>query len=179
MELLAEVGFDALTVDAVAARAGVSRPTVYRRWPSKVHLVTHVLLQAAVPPPLPRTGSAREDLREFVELVVTGLVSSSLGWAVLAAAAEARREPELGDQLYERFIATRHAQIDAIVERGVADGELRTDLDADVVRDLVVGPLIYHWFATGEPMPADRVDQLFEVLWPMFSSDRQSPAAAG
>ncbi|ACU37597.1 TetR/AcrR family transcriptional regulator [Actinosynnema mirum] len=156
LALLHEVGFEALALDAVAARAGVSRPALYRRWPTKLHLVAHVLAESVAPMPDPDTGSAREDLR-----VLATTLLDALSWVLLAVHAEARRAPELG--LHERFLAGRHALVAEVVRRGVARGELRGDLAPDLVRDLLLGPLLYHWFATGERPSVDRV---FDHVWP-------------
>ncbi|WP_081915466.1 TetR/AcrR family transcriptional regulator [Saccharothrix sp. NRRL B-16314] len=156
LELLEEVGFDALTLDAVAARAGVSRPALYRRWSTKLHLVAHVLLADVIPMADPDTGSAREDLLRLANALVDGL-----SWVVLAVHAEARRVPGLVDG----FLADRHALIDGIVRRGVARGELRADVDPELVRDLLFGPLVYHWLATDRPRSPDTV---FDVVWPLF-----------
>ncbi|GAA2670305.1 transcriptional regulator, TetR family [Actinosynnema pretiosum] len=162
MSLLDEVGFEALALDAVATRAGVSRPALYRRWPTKLHLVAHVLAESAIPMPDPDTGSAREDLRALVTALVDGL-----SWVLLAVHAEARRAPELG--LHERFLAGRHALVARVVRRGVARGELRDDLAPELVRDLLFGPPLYHWFATGERASVDRV---FDHVWPTLVPGR-------
>ncbi|MFI7678818.1 TetR/AcrR family transcriptional regulator [Actinophytocola sp. NPDC049390] len=159
LALLDDVGFDALTLDAVATRAGVSRPALYRRWPTKLHLVAHVLTTSVVPMADPDTGSAREDLLLLAHALVDGM-----SWVVLAVHAEARRVPELG--LYERFLAGRHALVAEVVRRGVTRGELRAGLDPELVRDLLFGPLVYHWLATGEEYPAERV---FDHVWPTLT----------
>lgn len=163
LDLLDEVGFDALTLDAVAARAGVSRPALYRRWPTKLHLVAHVLLSEVVPMADPDTGSAREDLLRLAEALVGGL-----SWVVLAVHAEARRVPGLVDG----FLAERHALVERVVRRGVARGELRAGVDPELVRDLLFGPLVYHWLATDRARPAAEV---FDLVWPLVSAD---PGAA-
>ncbi|CCH34240.1 TetR/AcrR family transcriptional regulator [Actinosynnema sp. NPDC047251] len=156
--LLEEVGFDALTLDAVASRAGVSRPTLYRRWPTKLHLVAHVVANR-VPLADPDTGSTREDL-----LVLANALVSGLSWVVLAVHAEARRVPGLLDG----FLAGRHALVDGVVRRGIARGELRPDTDPELVRDLLFGPLVYHWLATDRPRSAETV---FDAVWPLFSQN--------
>ncbi|WP_447008554.1 TetR-like C-terminal domain-containing protein [Saccharothrix isguenensis] len=111
----------------------------------------------------PDTGSAREDLLHLATALVDGL-----SWVVLAVHAEARRVPGLVDG----FLADRHALVDRVVRRGVARGELRADADPELVRDLLFGPLVYHWLATGEPRSPDTV---FDVVWPLF---RVGPAVS-
>lgn len=170
LELLDELGLDALTLDAVAARAGVSRPALYRRWPSKLHLVTHVLMESVVPMSDPDTGSARSDLEQLASALVGGM-----SWVALAVHAEARRVPELGERLYTGFLAARHALVASVVRRGAERGELRADVDPELVRDLLFGPLVYHWLATGEVRSPDAV---FDLVWPMLTADRRPPAAS-
>ncbi|MBW4720199.1 TetR/AcrR family transcriptional regulator [Saccharothrix obliqua] len=154
LALLDEVGYDALTLDAVATRAGVSRPALYRRWPTKLHLVAHVVAEQ-VPMTDPDTGSARQDLLVLAESLVRGL-----SWVLLAVHAEARRVPGVLDG----FLAGRHALVAEVVRRGVARGELRADVDPVLVRDLLFGPLVYHWLATDEVLPAE---PLFAAVWPL------------
>ncbi|CAL9362996.1 putative HTH-type transcriptional regulator [Actinosynnema sp. ALI-1.44] len=165
LDLLAEVGYDALTLDAVASRAGVSRPALYRRWPTKLHLVAHAAL-ASVPMPDPDTGDVREDLVRMANALVDGL-----SWVVLAVHAEARRVPGLVDG----FLAERHAVVAEVVRRGVARGRLRADVDPELVCDLLFGPLVYHWLATDRRRPAEEV---FALVWPVISADRPAPGAS-
>ncbi|MFI9817527.1 TetR/AcrR family transcriptional regulator [Saccharothrix variisporea] len=157
LDLLAEVGYDALTLDAVASRAGVSRPALYRRWPTKLHLVAHAAL-AGVPMSDPDTGDAREDLLALANALVDGL-----SWVALAVHAEARRVPGLVDG----FLAGRHAMVAEVVRRGVARGQLRADVDPELVRDLLFGPLVYHWLATDRRRPAEEV---FALVWPVVAA---------
>ncbi|MEJ2858363.1 MULTISPECIES: TetR/AcrR family transcriptional regulator [unclassified Saccharothrix] len=157
LDLLTEVGYDALTLDAVASRAGVSRPALYRRWPTKLHLVANAAL-SSVPMSDPDTGSAREDL-----LVLANALVDGLSWVVLAVHAEARRVPGL----VEGFLGRRHAMVAEVVRRGVARGQLRADVDPELVRDLLFGPLVYHWLATDRRR---RAEDVFALVWPVLAA---------
>lgn len=152
VDLLAEHGFGQLTVEAVASRAGVGRPTVYRRWPTKEDLAVHALIHSVPPLTAPDTGDAVGDLCELAVGFVTELSNSPLGSVVLGVHAECGRRPELGNPLREHYLQPRDAVITDLVERGRREGAIRPDIPADTVRDLVFGPLIYRWLITGEPV---------------------------
>ena len=147
--LLAERGYAALTIEAVAARAGVSRPTVYRRWPAKDDLVVYALVQAVSPLIAPDTGDAVRDLGELATTFVIRLAQAPLGRIVLGVHAESGRNPRLAAPLRDRYLRPRDAVINEVIGRGRQQGGLRQDLTADAIRDLVFGPLIYHWLITG------------------------------
>lgn len=105
----------------------------------------------------PDTDDAREDLLALANALVDGL-----SWVALAVHAEARRVPGLVDG----FLAERHAMVAEVVRRGVARGQLRADIDPELVRDLLFGPLVYHWLATDRRRPAEDV---FALIWPVLN----------
>jgi AcrR family transcriptional regulator len=147
LELLAKVGYDRLTVAGVAARAGVGKATIYRRWPSKLPLVVDAFLQL---PELesPDTGNVVDDLaevlRRFVEIIDTTPLASVL--PVLAG--ERARDPELAQTLAPVFRARRAPLID-VLERAVARRELPPDIDLEAAADVIMGPIVTRLFFTG------------------------------
>ncbi|MEU9869188.1 TetR/AcrR family transcriptional regulator [Actinomadura sp. NPDC048021] len=149
IELLAEQGYAKLTIEAVAARAGVGRPAVYRRWPTKDDLAVHALVEQVPPLAVPDTGDVLRDLKELSAGFALRLAGSPLGRTVLAVHAEAGRRPDLAEALRHHYLNPRNATIRALIERGLAEGRLNPALAPDTVRDLVFGPLIYHWLVTG------------------------------
>ncbi|RKT83497.1 DNA-binding transcriptional regulator, AcrR family [Saccharopolyspora antimicrobica] len=149
-ELLAEHGYAELTIEAVAARAGVGRPTVYRRWPTKEDLVVGTLIDAVRPLEAPKTGNAADDLCAMATDFVTQLAAAPLGRVVLGVHAEGGRSAKLAALLHEQYLQPRDVAITELVERGRQQGELREDLTAGTIRDLVFGPLVYRWLMTGE-----------------------------
>jgi AcrR family transcriptional regulator len=141
LELLAEKGFRATSMDAVAARAGVSKATIYRRWKSKEELVEELLeaLVALVQPI--DTGNPREDLLATGRAV---MASAAPGMKLLMAlAGEAVVNPEFGEVFREKLVAPRKAQIRRFLERAVETGELREDADLDFFADLALGTIIW------------------------------------
>ncbi|MGE7437142.1 TetR/AcrR family transcriptional regulator [Kitasatospora sp. NPDC001175] len=150
VELLIEPGYGVLTIEAVASRAGVGRPAVYRRWPTRDDLVVHALIHAVPPLEAPDSGDAVHDLRELAVGFALRLAGSPLGRAVLAVHAEAGRRPELAAPLRQHYLNPRDALITKLIEQGIADGRLNPALAPDTIRDLLFGPLIYHWLLTGQ-----------------------------
>ena len=164
VQLLSEVGFAATTVEAVAARAGVGKATVYRRWPSKVPLVIDALDARAIEQvPIPRTGSVRGDLIEFlVGLVET--MSGPDGRLVAPLLAEISRNQELAEAFRRDLVAPRRAGVEEIVREGMARGELRPDLDVDLALDTPVGVIFQRLLILGEPVDKEVVRRIVDQL---------------
>ncbi|MFB7668593.1 TetR/AcrR family transcriptional regulator [Kitasatospora sp. NPDC056138] len=162
VELLIDPGYAELTIEAVASRAGVGRPAVYRRWPTKDDLVVHALIDAVPPLRAPDTGDVLHDLKELAVGFALRLAGSPVGRAVLAVHAEAGRRPELAVPLRQHYLGPRDTLITELIERGVAEGRLNPALAPDTIRDLLFGPLIYHWLLTGH-LPDTTADTLAEA----------------
>lgn len=151
---LAEKGFDGLTVEAVAARSGVHKTTVYRRWRNAAGLAADALdLAAEESWPLPDTGTIGGDLRAITALVVAGFADPERGPTARALVAAAVHEPTMGEALHG-FLVGRLGQAEAVVERAVARGELPVGTDAGEVVRVAVGGLYYRLFITHEPVDA-------------------------
>ncbi|MGV9536804.1 TetR/AcrR family transcriptional regulator [Streptosporangium sandarakinum] len=149
---LGEKGFDGLTVEGVAARAGVHKTTVYRRWGGVEGLAADALdLAGGEPWPVPDTGSIQGDLRALARLVVAGFADPELGPVSTAFIAAAMRNAPTARALHA-FFAGRHEQSAVLVTRAVERGELPAGTDpAEVVR-IAVAPLYYRLFVSGEPV---------------------------
>ena len=161
-ELLLERGFDKTTVDEVAARAGVGKATVYRRWPSKEDLAVAAmksLYDAEMPEP--DTGSFVGDLTESYRTAVA-FVNSPLGSEYLRMSiAESVRDPRIA-ALYAEATERREKQARATYERAIARGEVRPEVDIDVAVQWLGGVMAVR-AVTGRPMPTlDDVDELVE-----------------
>jgi AcrR family transcriptional regulator len=158
-ELLEERGFVDLTMDEVAQRAGVSKPTIYRRWPTKGTLVFEAFSgDFLARQPVPNTGTFRGDflaaLRAWTRLV-KGTVT---GRTLTGLLAEVQRDPELAEVWRERFIGPVRAQHRTMVERAVERGEISADTDLDVVLDLLYGPAYHRLLQSHLPL-SDRFAQ--------------------
>ncbi len=142
-ELLDEVGFMDLTIEGVAARAGVGKPTIYRRWSTKAQLAMDAFLSAVTPEiAFPDTGSVKEDFRQQMYKIVK-LMNSSRGEILATVIGCGQMEDELISAFRENWLLPRRDDAKLIFQRGVVRGELRRDLDAEIVIDALYSPLCF------------------------------------
>ena len=155
-DLLLEDGLAAVSMDAVAARAGVSKATIYRWWPTKETLALDALYQewAAVPPPRD-TGSLRGDLLSLLRPWVRLAGGRPYGRAIAALVSEAQADPEFGREYRARFVEPRREQARVILRRAVERGEIPAGTRTEVALDLLYGP-VYHRLLHGHAPLNDR-----------------------
>ena len=141
--LLLEHGLAAVSMDAVAARAGVSKATIYRWWPTKETLALDALYtEWTAAAPVPRdTGSLRTDLIELLSPWVRLVSAQPYGRVIAALLAETRADPAFAAEYQRRVIEPRRDQAREIFGRAVKRGEVPADLDLEVALDLIYGPL--------------------------------------
>lgn len=141
LELLAERGYDGLTVEGVADRVGVNKTTIYRWWPSKAALLADALLEArTLDFPTPDTGSLDGDLAALAAGIAALLTTPPSADVAVAALAASVRRPELAD-VAQRFFADRLARERPVFDRAVARGELPADVDPMTVMDMIAGAI--------------------------------------
>ncbi len=171
IDLLSEVGYPALTIEAVAARAHVGKGTVYRWWPSKAELVVEAVHDAALGMVTePDTGSLRGDTRELVAGLVT-LARSPLGRVLEALSAEADRNPQLRETFDSVVLARRQQVATHLFERARRRGEARGDLDIALVCDLAVATVFHRARMDPDALDAGFVDHLTQLLVAGVSCD--------
>jgi AcrR family transcriptional regulator len=162
MALIAEVGYDRMTVDAIAARSGVSKPTLYRRWAhGKPELVADAIRERhADHGPVPDTGSLRGDLLALIE-AQTGKLLDDVHLAC-GLVSQLRTSPELAAVMQEHVIAEERARYETILARARKRGELPagrvSPLFADVAGSIVFGRVTI----TGEPVDRAFVEELVD-----------------
>jgi AcrR family transcriptional regulator len=169
IDLFAEVGLEGLTVEGVAARAGVGKATIYRRYPGKVDLVVAAVrcfTQARQPPP--DTGSTRSDFVALLDGLVTMLTTTPLGRALPILVASRTRVPEL-DLAYSEIVAEKRARSAAVIRRGIERGDLRADVDPEIVGDCYVSPIFYRFLITGAPLDAAFADEIVDATMRAFA----------
>jgi AcrR family transcriptional regulator len=143
-ELLAEVGFGRLSIEAVAKRAGVSKTAIYRRWPSKQELVVDLVSPVAMTGlTVPDTGAFATDLEAYLRAGRDVLSQPLVRVIAPDLLAEAARNPELSQALVEAVREPRRAQAASLLEHATARGELPAETDVDLALDLVAGPLYW------------------------------------
>jgi AcrR family transcriptional regulator len=143
-QLLMEEGFAAMRLEKVAARAGVGKATIYRRWGSKEELAQELLTQLAAPHiAVADSGNTRDELLAAVTNPMRAVSETDFGPVIRALLSQIASNPSLGDPFRATVVEARRAEITRLIERGIARGDLRTDADAEVATELLVGPVYF------------------------------------
>ena len=170
LALLSERGYEGFEIPEVAARAGVNRTTVYRRWKTKSALVADTMLvHMAEQVPAPDTGNLRSDLERLMREVVAVLEQPAVmevlrAQVILAAGNEQVRAAR------EAFWATRFERSGAIVERAIARGELPPGTDPRELQEFAIAPLYLRALVTGGPVDDDLVESIVRRTLAAFSA---------
>jgi AcrR family transcriptional regulator len=158
-DLLLDQGGAHVSMDAVADRAGVSKATIYRWWPSKERLTLEALAEwASAGSPARDTGTLRGDLLALVRPWVREIRRRRFGRVIAALISEAQSEPEFATEYIRHYIEERREPMHAAFTRAIDRGEAPADLDIDVALDMVYGPL-YHRLLHGHAPLSDRFAQ--------------------
>jgi AcrR family transcriptional regulator len=156
--LLREGGLPAATIDAISARSGVSKATLYKHWPSRTAVAAEAFgRDMADAVPLPDTGTTEGDLVEQVRLV-SRFYASPEGTVFSQLLAASVTDP--GGAAYFRawFLASRRAAVRTLWERGLARGDVRTEVDVDTATDLLFGPLVFRLMTGHLPLTDDAAE---------------------
>lgn len=172
-ELLAEVGFERLTVTDVATRAGVGRPTVYRRYPSKEALIAASVEALRSDEPAPDTGSLCGDIREELLPRAPALGEPLvLQFLAMLLVSNANRS-EFAETYWREAVAQRRDAFSEVFERAKARGELPGQLEVDLAIDVVAGAVLYQLIrpdpVRDEPLE-QRVERLIALLCSMLEA---------
>ena len=166
-ELLAEDGgVRALTIEAVAARSGVAKTTIYRRWRDKWELA----LDAAMIDVLNTfddpvdVGDTRKELFTFVNSAVKTLGSKPYGPAMQGLASEVATDPQLARVYREYVVDPRRRQVQAVIDRGIKRGDLRPDTDPRLVQELLIGTIYFRLLFSGPPFDRKLGTRLVDAI---------------
>jgi AcrR family transcriptional regulator len=163
-DLLVEHGFGALTVEAIARRAGVAKQTIYRWWPSKVEILLDTLIEdSSKRLPVPTEQPTAESIRGYLRRFARFLTRDPAGKVLLALIAEAQHDPTTATSFHQRYLGPRRRQERDMLARGIDAGEFSPRLGPGAAIDALVGPIVY-CALTGSPLPRDLVDTLVEDL---------------
>ncbi|SHF57623.1 TetR/AcrR family transcriptional regulator [Streptoalloteichus hindustanus] len=166
LELAGEVGYARLSIEAVAARAGVGKHTVYRRWPSKGVLFLDSILTVNEPRLDYRdTGDIVADLREQMVAVVDLVGRPPWGPLYRAVLGEAQHSPEVAAALNERFVRAQAEKTTARLRAARDQGQLSPGFDLDLASELLVGPLYFRLLISEEPLTHNYIDRVLEALF--------------
>jgi len=165
LDLALEVGFNRLSIEAVAARAGVGKHTIYRRWPSKGALFMDAVLSVN-PPALeyPDTGDVEADLRTQVHAAIDLVGRPPFGPLYRALLGEAQHDPAIAAAVNERFIAPQTQRTIARLEAARDQGQIAEEFDLELAMDMWSGPLYYRFLITQEPITHEHADRVLAAL---------------
>jgi AcrR family transcriptional regulator len=162
-ELLVERSYPELTIEGVAARAGVGKQTIYRWWPSKAALVLEAYLAGSEAVPLPaERRTAREDVRALLGWLIAVLAQPIGGHVVAGLVADLQHDADLADGFHRDVVPARREAMLAALERARARGEVRADADLRLAVDALHGAVFYRLLLSGEPLDDDFADRLAE-----------------
>lgn len=165
--LLAEGGYEGLTTDAIAARAGVSKATIYRRWSSKDEVVLAAASTLSTSIPTPDTGTLRGDLEALALALASVFSEASTARLVSSLVEQLAHKPQLATALREGFLRTRRDVARIAMQRAQARGEIGDAHDLEVAVDLLAAPFYYRMLITGAPIDVAFAHQLVDacVTW--------------
>lgn len=177
IDLLAEHGIGGLSIEAVAARAGVAKTTVYRRWSGKDDLLMDAIVALSGPPPVPPAGSVRDQLISLLAYVRAMEAGHEWGTLLRRLSADAARHPKLLDEFWRRIVAPRREVMYGVLRRGIAEGLIRPDADLELLADLLVGPVLLR--SVIRPAPVSREQFGLIVDWVLTGVGPAGPHLAG
>jgi AcrR family transcriptional regulator len=172
LQLLARDGdVGSLTVEAVAARSGVAKTTIYRRWRDKWELA----LDAVMIDMLPRldepvdVGDTRKELLTVINSVVKMLATPPYGQAMQALVSQIATDPDLARVYREQVVEPRHAELTPVIKRGIARGDLRPDTDVRLIHELLVGPIFYRLLFSGAALDRNLGRRIVDAILAGFA----------
>jgi AcrR family transcriptional regulator len=171
--LLASEGFDRLTVEGVAAQAGVGKATIYRRWPSKLALVLAAVGELSTHPlPELTTGRTRDDLVSLLRHIIEALSGTIAGRILPGLVAESARSPDLLGVLHDFWITRRKIMM-KVLRQGAAQGDLPEGVDLELIADLLYGPVHYRFLISAAPLDRPLAEQVVDAVMAQWGPVRK------
>jgi AcrR family transcriptional regulator len=165
LKLLAERGFPELTIEAVASHAGVAKATVYRWWPDKAALIADAFAGSTTRHlHFPDTGSVRTDMSQQMRQLVK-VFRSPRGKIVSAMLGAGQSDPSLIAAFRERFLKPRRQEAYATLRRGIERGELKKNVDMDLLLDSLYGPIYMRFLIRHESLTPEFVEGICELAF--------------
>lgn len=168
VEILAEEGYKALTIEGIAERAGVGKTTIYRRFSAVEEIIVRAFSEMNIGMEIPDTGDTREDLLQlsqaFRERSATAVLFPVLGQIL----GTALTNPAVLGAFRQHIMVPRQSIIRSIIERGIERGDVRPDVDIDLVTDLIPGVIVFHklfQLRAEESLPEDYPDRVLDTIW--------------
>ncbi|MEV0371578.1 TetR/AcrR family transcriptional regulator [Streptomyces sp. NPDC050636] len=165
------VSIGELSMERIAREAGVGKATIYRRWPGKSALMLDVMRSLDETSPPLNGASLRDDLISLLEFLRRRGLAKRNSALLRTVVSHVHAQPELWAEYHETVVRARHEALLAVLRRGMADGEIRTDHDVETIADLFVGPMLarvilHEWKELPEGLAEDIVDMVLEGVRP-------------
>lgn len=163
--LIEEVPYPRLTIEAIAARAGVGKQTIYRWWPSRGAIVFDSLLERSggADASLPDSGDLQADLSAFLRASADEMASPSTGAFLRAVTVEILQDDGVAQQYRDRLLTPQRSAVRRRLAVSQDAGMLRDDLDLDVLVECLLGPLVGRWLLGPGPLEVDFADAVVDV----------------
>jgi len=167
--LLSEGGFQAVTMEAVAARTGVAKTTLYRWWPNRAAVALDCVSARMTPiADTPRAGSYRKRFQRQLKATIR-LLNGRQGQAILALIGAKQTDPPLGKAYSAQIARPRRAQTRRMAQQAIQAGKIAPGTDPDLFLDAIYGPLYYRKVVSGEPVTDDFIDRIVDAAFRAFA----------
>jgi TetR/AcrR family transcriptional regulator of autoinduction and epiphytic fitness len=163
LALLGEVGYGGLTIEAVAARAGVGKSTIYRHWPGKLALVEDAIRTLRAGDAVPTAGSVRERVTALLKDLAANIADSTWSTCLPAIIDAAERDPEVL-AIQRRFAWERRQALVDLLAEGVAAGEVPGGADVGLLAECLIGPIMVRRLLLHEPLDPGAVPALVDQV---------------
>ena len=172
IDLLAESGYSGFSVEAVVARTGVAKTTLYRHWRTRNDLLAAAIAELDGTGPLPDTGSVRQDLLDLLARRVQAAQTRQWNRCMPALVEAASRSPELAEMI-ATLTSQILGQIETLLRRGIGRGELRHDLDPQLTASALIGPIVFRRLLLHETPAIHRVSAVIDLLLQGIATSRE------
>ncbi len=168
LDLLRERGYRALSMEGVAARAGVAKQSVYRRWPSKGALLVDIYMEGMGEAELPAASGrgVAADFRAYLGLTLERLKDVAWANTLRSLVAEAQNDPDLAALMVERVVEPRRQAGRHLLAQAIAAGELSAEFDVETALDFVFGAIWYRLLLGHAPVTPEFIDRMLAQLFP-------------
>lgn len=166
LQLLQKTGFTDLSIEAIAARAGVGKATVYRWWPNKAELVMEAFVFAVEAQlRIPTSGSVEKVIREQMKRW-TQIFDSPLGRVIAAVIGAGQSDPAMLEAFQHQYVEPRRREARKLLHEAMRTGEIRSNLDPDTILDILYGPLYIRLLLQHAKLSSDLPDLVFDIVMP-------------
>ena len=173
LHLLQKTGFTDLSIEAIAADAGVSKATVYRWWPNKAELVMEAFVSAVEAElRISTTGSAEKVIREQMKRW-TKIFASPLGRVIAAVIGAGQSDPAMLRAFQRQYIEPRRTEARKLLKEAMKNGEIRSNLNPETILDILYGPLYIRLLLQHAELGSDLPDLVFDIVMPGLRPDTE------